>query len=99
MTSNLVDWSRLATGNWDLPATKGNGTTSMTASVENIAAAHIIGIHQELKKLNALLHCRNFTLLPMRVAHIESMISKKVNPKPLRTKRRKPRPVKRKANA
>ena len=65
--------------NWNIP-TDANGT----ASNEFARLAVLMDIRDELKKLNALLNCKNFTRIPIALGYIEE------NTRPPRPPKKKP---------
>jgi hypothetical protein len=61
---------------WSLPEGKPNASGGTTHSLESIHAALLMDIRDELKRLNALLHCSNFQDIPARLSAIRRNTAK-----------------------
>lgn len=58
---------------WDLPQEASGSIVSWDA----LHAALMMDIRDELKKLNALLHCQNFTEMPHTLRRLDRRLAKK----------------------
>ena len=56
--------ARHANMNWTLPEGQPDGTGGRTHQWEVIHTALLMDLRDELRSLNALLHCQNFVTLP-----------------------------------
>lgn len=62
--------------NWNLPEGKPNTTGGTTHCWESIHAALLMDIRDELKKMNAILHCSNTLAIPHTLTRIDRRLAK-----------------------
>lgn len=74
----MSEAKRFKDQNWTIPQ-----SDSGTVSWDGVTVAILMDIRDELKKLNALLHCSNFVTIPTIMREVA------VNTKPKKRKRKK----------